>query len=331
MEKISVIVPCRNEEKYIADFLNSIINTEYPKEYLEVFVIDGLSIDKTQDVVIDLKRKYSFIALLINENKTVPYALNMGIQAASGHYIVRLDAHSEIPKNYFSELIHWSKKLNADNIGTVCLTDVKNKNPKSNAIKKVLSHKLGVGNSHFRIGADQIMEVDTVPFGCYKKEIFNKVGLFNNRLTRNQDIELNKRISRGGGKIFLLPNIYSVYYARETYSALAKNNFSNGLWNILTVLITKNYKSLSLRHFIPLMFQLSIILPLVISLWVPYAGLISGLSILSYILLISIVSNKIIDRSTTFPYILLAFITLHFSYGTGSLIGLIRLDYLFKK
>ena len=331
MEKISVIVPCRNEEKYIVDFIESVIENNYPKEYLELFLIDGKSIDATMSILEKYKNNFDFIKTLTNENKTVPYALNLGIKAATGNYIVRLDAHCQIPENYFRDLIVWAKKLNTDNVGTIWITSVKNKTPKSNAIKKVLSNKFGVGNSYFRIGTDDIKEVDTVPFGCFKREVFDKVGLFNENLERDQDIELNKRIKRMGGRIFLIPNIYSIYFAREEYLPFAKNNYATGLWNVLTVFITKNYKSLSLRHFVPLMFLLSIILPLIISLWVPYIGLISGLSFLSYILLISIISSKINDRSTTFSNILFAFITLHFSYGFGSLIGLLRFDYLFKK
>ena len=142
---ITVVIPCRNEERFIESCLNLVISNDYPKEDIEVFVIDGNSKDSTRKIIDAYLNKYSFIHLLNNEKITVPYAMNLGISRSSGEYIIRLDTHSEIPDNYFSELIKWSKKLNADNIGTVCVTYVKSKNPKSNSIKKVLSSRFGWG------------------------------------------------------------------------------------------------------------------------------------------------------------------------------------------
>ncbi len=330
MDRISVIVPCRNEEKYISDFIGSILANDYPKEDIEIFFIDGRSTDNTQIIVKDYENKFDFIKLLINEKRTVPFALNMGIKASTGKYIIRLDAHSQIPNNYFSELIKWAKELNTDNIGTICITDVKNNNPKSNAIKKVLSNRFGVGNSFFRIGVNEIMEVDHVPFGCYKREVFEVYGFFNEKLNRNQDIELNKRISSHGGRIFLIPNIFSIYFARETYSALARNNFNNGFWNILTVYITKKIKSLSLRHFIPLIFILSLTLPVLLSFWFPILGVITVLSLISYLFVITSISLKINDNTTSFFHIFFAFLTLHFSYALGSITGLFKLNYIWN-
>ncbi len=329
--QISVIIPCRNEEKYIAACLDSVLNNDYPHDYLEVLVIDGKSNDNTCKIVEKYTEKFNFIHLLINENNTVPFAMNLGINKSRGEYIIRLDAHSKIPANYFSQLIDWSIKLNADNVGACWITDVKNKNPKTNSIKAVLSNKFGIGNSYFRTGIDEVKIVDTVPFGCYRKEVFSKIGLYDNRLTRDQDIELNKRLKRNGGKIFLIPNLSSTYFARETFRGIAKNNFQTGLWNILTVYLTKRISSLSVRHFIPLIFLLSLILPLILIIWYPIIGLVAAISFLSYILVLMSVSIKINNNTTTWYYILYSFLVLHFSYGSGSLSGLFRLKYLFKK
>jgi len=328
--KITVIIPSKDEEKYISDCLNSVLNNDYPKELLEVLVIDGASTDSTKKIVTEYIARYNFIELLINVKQTVPYALNMGIKASSGDYIIRLDAHSKIPNNYFSTLIRWSKKLNADNIGAVCITDVKNKTSKTNSIKKVLSNKYGVGNSYFRIGIDNVKEVDHVPFGCYKKEIFDKVGLFNEHLTRNQDIELNKRITRLGGRIFLLPNLFCTYFARETFSGIARNNFRNGLWNFLTVYVTRKINSLSGRHFIPFLFLLSLIIPSIFMIWIPLIGLFAAFSFAIYLFLILTISLKVTNQTNSFWFILWTFMVLHFSYGLGSLIGFLRIDYLKK-
>lgn len=331
MVKISIIIPCRNEKKYISGFLESVIKNDYPKDDLEIFIVDGKSDDGTLEIVSDFVKDYSFITLLINEERTVPYALNRAVVKCTGEYIIRLDVHSKIPENYFTKLIQSAIETEADNTGTICITDIKNKNPKSSAIRKVLSNKFGVGNSYFRIGTDRIMEVDTVPFGCYKKSVFIDFGLFNVDLKRNQDIELNKRIIKGGGKIILLPQPYSIYYARESFNGIAKNNFATGLWNILTIYITKDFNSVSLRHFIPLLFLLSLFVPLILMVFNDYFGLISLLSLISYLIIIISVSIKIIDKTTTLYNLIVAFIVLHFSYGFGSLIGLFQLHFLFKK
>ena len=331
MVKISVVIPCRNEEKYLGDFLDSVLSNDYPKELTEIIIVDGNSIDNTLNIIDSYKSKYSIIKLLKNEKGTTPFALNLGFKQASGDYIIRLDVHSNIPNNYFTELVKYAQKLNSDNIGTVVTTDVKNKNPKSCAIKKILSNKFGVGNSYFRIGINEIRETDTVPFGCFKKEIFNKIGYFNEFLDRDQDIELNKRIRKNGGKIFLIPNISSTYFARENYSALALNNFSTGMWNILTIYVTKRIGSISLRHLIPLFFIISLILPAFFFYKIPELIIISILSIISYISLILSVSFIILDKTTTLLHLIKAFTVLHFSYGIGSLVGLFRINFLLKK
>jgi GT2 family glycosyltransferase len=242
-----------------------------------------------------------------------------------------LDAHAVYPEKYFSKLVKWSIKLNADNLGGVWITDVINKNLKTEAITKVLSNRFGVGNSFFRIGIDEIAEVDTVPFGCFRREVFNKVGYFDERLTRDQDIELNKRIIKRGGRIFLVPEIFSTYYARETYRGLAKNNFQTGLWNILTVFFTKRFKSLSIRHFVPLVFVLSLFLPLLFMFWNPNFGFIALFSLTLYSFKLIFESIKISSNWKSFFYTMWAFIILHFSYGIGSLVGIFRLDALLSK
>jgi glycosyltransferase involved in cell wall biosynthesis len=331
MVKISVIIPCRNEEKYISTFLDSVLNSDYPKDQIEIFLVDGNSRDGTVKIIETYLIKYNYIKLLHNHKETVPFALNMAIEHSTGDYIIRLDAHCAIPANYFSELVRAAIKFKVDNVGTIWRTEVINKTKKSMAIIKVLSNKLGVGNSLFRIGVNKVQEVDTVPFGCFDRNVFAKVGLFNEMLDRDQDIELNKRIKKVGGKIILIPNVYSVYYARENFGALAKNNFATGKWNVLTIYITKYIKSISFRHLVPLFFLLSIIVPSSLMLLFPLVGLISAISIVSYLLLIFYISLKLKDQSTTFFYLFFTFIILHFSYGFGSLVGMFRFDYLFKK
>lgn len=326
---LSVICPIYNEAKYIDVCIQSILLQDYPKEHLEVLFVDGMSKDGTRDIVKDYARQHPFIHLLDNEKRIVPVAMNIGIMASKGDVIMRLDAHAQYPTNYFSVLVEALESLDADNVGAACRTDVLNKTSKTLAIREVLSNKFGVGNSTFRLGVDKVMEVDTVPFGCWKREVFDKYGQYDERLIRNQDIELNKRIVRGGGHIYIVPDTYCVYLARETFKGLAKNNYGNGKWNILTVYYTKQMGSLSLRHFIPLLFLLSLIVPLFCSLiWGPLV-FVAIASLLTYMLALGGISVKLImGKHLKFGYLLISFFVLHVSYGWGSLMAILKLPFI---
>ena len=325
---LSVICPIYNEEKYIAKCIDSILAQDYPKENLEVIFADGISTDRTRAIVAEYVSKYPFIRLIDNPKRIVPPALNAAIAVSRGDIIMRLDAHASYEPNYFSAIAAALDKYDADNAGSVCKTDVLNKTPKALAIREVLSHPLGVGNSAFRTGIERVKEVDTVPFGCWRRSVFSRFGKYDERLVRNQDIELNKRIKAGGGKIVIIPDTYCTYFARETFSKLAKNNYGNGKWNILTVYYTHQLKSLSLRHFIPLIFVLSILLPIIAGFfWHPLWWL-GVASLTAYTLVVSVISSKIaLSKHLNFFYLLASFFVLHLSYGWGSLMGLLELPF----
>lgn len=228
---LSVICPIYNEVKYIDVCIQSVLLQDYPKEQLEVLFVDGMSRDGTRERVLEYAREYPFIKLIDNPKKIVPVAMNIGIRASKGDVVMRLDAHASYPTNYFGVLVKKLYELNADNVGAACRTDVLNKTPKTLAIREVLSNRFGVGNSTFRLGVDKVMDVETVPFGCWRRKVFEKYGYYDERLIRNQDIELNKRIIHGGGRICIVPETYCTYLARETFKGLARNNFltENGM------------------------------------------------------------------------------------------------------
>lgn len=329
---LSVICPIYNEEKYIVGCIESILQQDYPRNDLEVLFVDGMSTDRTREIVTEYTSKYCFIKLLDNPNKIVPYAMNIGIKMSKGDIIMRLDAHAKYPNNYFSVLTSKLIELGADNVGVVCRTDVLNKTQKALAIREVLSNKFGVGNSTFRIGVDRVMEVDTVPFGCWRRDVFDRFGLYDVRLVRNQDIELNKRILRGGGKIYIIPDTFCTYLARETFQGLSKNNYGNGKWNILTVYYTKQISSLSVRHFIPLLFLLSLALPTVLSLLYFSFIYFSLFFLVLYLIALGGVSLKLaLNRRLNIFYLLISFFVLHLSYGWGSLIGIMKMLFLKNK
>ena len=196
---LTIICPIYNEEKYMARCIESIMAQDYPKDDLEVLFVDGMSTDHTREIIASYLPRCPYLRVLENPQKIVPYAMNKGISEAKGDIIMRIDAHTFYEPNYCSAIVKRLKELNADNVGCVCKTDVLNKTPKTLAICEVLSNKFGVGNSTFRTGIESVKEVDTVPFGCWPKRVFEKYGRFDVRLVRNQDIEFSKRIINGGG------------------------------------------------------------------------------------------------------------------------------------
>ncbi len=325
MKKVSIVIPCRNEAKYIETCINSLLDNTPQGCEVEILVVDGMSNDGTRQVINKISAQKQNVKLIDNPDIVTPFALNLGVDNASGDYVMIASAHSSFAPKYIEILMNAVDRLNADVVGGFMQTAIKNITPKAKAIKEVISCKFGVGNAMFRVGVEKEELVDTVPFGLYKTDLFKEIGGYDNRLIRNHDIELSKRLIAAGKKIYLIPDALCTYYARETFGAIAQNNYRNGLWNILTVKITNNFSSLSLRHFIPLIFLLSLILPSAFAaLWWPLC-LISALSLTCYLLTLCIISLKLATaKKLNFFYLCWTFIVLHFSYATGSLIGIFK-------
>jgi len=313
MKKVSIVIPVYNEAAYIEACLDSVVGFEREGLALEVLVVDGGSRDGTRETIEAYARRYGYIKLLDNPDRIVPKAMNIGIAEATGEYIVRLDAHAIYPKDYVQKLVTYAQRLHADNVGGVVRTEVRRLTPVSCAVRNVLADKLGVGSA-FRTGVSDIREVDTVPFGCYRKEIFSQIGLYDERLARNQDIELNKRLKRHGGRIVLVPDIVCTYFARETYAALMRNGFQNGRWNMLTAFYTGTLRSLSVRHYMPMLFVMTLLVSAICCVEVSLGLFLVYLSIILW-------RSCRIARQTTCPHQVAAFLALHFSYGAGELWG----------
>jgi len=328
---VSVIIPCLNEKNNIRNCVESILNNNYSSDLLEILVVDGISEDGTRDIIEELCKKNSNVHLIINKERITPVALNLGVLRAKGDYIMIAGAHSWFPTDYISKLVNYLNKSDASVVGGVLETRVNKINARSLAIAKVLSNKFGVGNSHFRVGSGEILRVDTVPFGLYKRSVFKEVGYYNEKLIRNHDIEFSKRILKKGLKIYLLPDPVCYYYARDNYNDLAINNFQNGLWNILTVYLTKSPGSLSIRHYVPLLFILALLLPAILSL-IAFPSLIflTLAILLFYILTLLFMSFKLTRKTNLFTNVIWSYIVIHFSYGVGSLVGSLKIHYLLK-
>ena len=327
---VSVVIPCRNEEGFISDCLLSIINSDFDENDLEILIVDGNSDDKTVEIVKNLAVKYPFIKLFNNPDKVVPHAMNIGIKNANGKIIVRMDAHSIYPNNYISELVLWMEKLGADNIGGVWDTTAANSSLQATTIALSTSHKFGIGDAQYRLEQTEPLEVDTVPFGCYKKEVFENIGFYDEDLVRNQDDELNARLIQNGGKIFLLPDLKITYFARATFSKMYKMFYQYGYFKPLVNLKLK--KPATLRQFVPPIFVLFLVLGMFISLgFTPFIYFyIFGLSLyFSINLLVSFKISKSENNLMLFPFLVYSFFLIHLAYGVGYWMGIV--DFVIRK
>ncbi|MDE5766902.1 MAG: glycosyltransferase family 2 protein, partial [Clostridia bacterium] len=253
---VSVVMPILNEEKYIENCINSLLMQDYPADCMEWIFVDGCSTDRTLEILNEFYTKYPhLIKILNNPKRIVPCAMNIGIAASTGKYIIRLDAHAEYATDYISKCVECLNTVDADNVGGVAQT--KSKGFTGNAIAKMLSSKFGVGNSQFRTNGKSGY-VDTVPFGAFRREVFSQYGGFDERLVRNEDNEINYRIRKNGGKVYLSDDINLTYYCRDSVKGISAMAKSNGTWNVITMKLCPG--SMGIRHFIPFTFVLSIIL-----------------------------------------------------------------------
>jgi len=323
---VSIIIPCRNEEKFIGKCLDSIISQNYPKEKLEVLVIDGMSEDKTREIIKNYSQKYSFIKLLDNPRKFIPSALNIGIENSKGEVIIRMDSHAVYDKEYVLKCLEYLEKYKADNVGGVIKTIPFKNTIIAKAIALSLSHPFGVGGSRFRMGSKKIRIVDTVFGGCYKKEIFKKIGLFNENFTGgSEDMELNSRLKKAGGKIILAPDIVSYYYPKSNFRDFFLHNLRDGIWAIYPLKFVR--MPLRLRHYIPLIFVSGLFVSLILGLFFFFAKVLFILIFGSYLLLNLFFSLEVsFKKGLKYFFVLpIVFASRHIGYGLGSVWGLIKL------
>ncbi|MNK22784.1 Poly-beta-1,6-N-acetyl-D-glucosamine synthase [compost metagenome] len=327
---IDIIIPCRNEENHISQMLDSVLQQRYPISKMNIYIIDGMSTDKTLDVVESLAAEHKNIYVVQNPFKTTPHALNIGIKNSKSPYIVRMDCHAEYPPNYLYRLITEALASGADNVGGSIKTVPSEDGAVPRAIAIALQLPIGVGNSRFRTGGTtEPIEVDTVPFGCFRRSIFTKIGLFDEEMLRNQDDELNARIRKNGGKIILLPDIEIIYFARSNLKSLWTMFFQYGEYKMRSNI--KSGSIVSLRQFAPGLLALSIVIAKIL-LFSPYPLLAFTPDLFYFSAIYSyffISRNNVLRHTSLKDRVLCAFAvnTMHLSYGFGFLYGI----YLFLR
>ena len=320
--RVSIIIPCRNEAGYIANCLDSILASDYPQDQLEILVADGRSTDGTRELLTDYCAQHASVRLLDNARGTTPAGLNVAIQASSGAIVIRMDVHVLYPPDYISRLVRGLEETGADNVGGVLETVPADNTPMARAIALGMSHRFGVGNAHFRVGATERREVDTVPFGCFRRELFSRIGLFDEELIRNQDDEFNFRVITQGGRVLLLPDVSCRYFARRSLHQLARMYYQYGYFKPLVA--QKIGRIMTIRQLVPALLVVALLGSALGAAWLPAARVLFSLILAAYGSLVAVTAVEAARvyglRCATALVAVLP--TLHFSYGIGFLLGL---------
>jgi glycosyltransferase involved in cell wall biosynthesis len=327
MTYISIIIPVRNEEKFIENCLNSVLLFDDLRTFeFEILIIDGMSTDRTADVIKKIIQKEPAIKYLENREIIQAAALNIGLKEAKGEWILRLDAHSEYPKNYLKILYETALRTNADNTGGIVETLPFDDSYAASVVQALTTHKFGVGNSGFRVGMKE-GPADTVPYGFFKKSIFDKIGYFDERLVRAQDYEFNRRILAGGGKIWLNPLVCLKYYNQPNlFKFLHKQIAKEAPYNAYMWYLAPY--TFAYRHAITAVFASGIFAGILLAFLFPvFLYLFLAVACLYTLIAIgSSLQQAIRFKKPAHAIILpLSFFLYHFLHGIGVLYGIIML------
>jgi succinoglycan biosynthesis protein ExoA len=328
---VSVIIPCRNEAHSIARCLDSVLASEYPRDRLEVIVADGMSEDNTRERVDQYAARDPRVRRIDNPARTTPQALNRAIAAARGELILRLDAHAGIAPDYIVRAVRNLERSGADCVGGVMRTVAEGSGAFAEPIRIGLSRPFGVGNAHFRTGSDKPLFVDTVFGACWRREVFERIGWFDERLERSQDIEFSSRLRRAGGKILMSPEMKIDYYARSTLGGFWRQNWTNGVWAILPFACGSGI-AVRWRHLAPLALVVTLAGSVAAAAW-------TGIGWLAWVVAAPYMAANVAasmqaawkERDTLARRMALAFhlpvifASLHLAYGAGSVWGCARL------
>ena len=328
--KVSLIVPCYNEQDTIQDLLAAICEQDYPLANLEVVISDGMSTDATRERIAEFTAAVPELSVRVVDNpqRSIPAGLNQAIQAAAGEILVRMDAHSLPHPDYLKYSLQSLQEGKGDNVGGVIDIKPANQGLIARSIAVAAGHPLGVGDAKYRTGA-QAGEVDTVAFGAYRASLVDRIGGYDESLLTNEDYEFNVRVRKSGGRIWLDPRIRATYIPRSTLSGLAAQYWRYGYWKLRMLL--RYPETLRWRQ-IAGFFVLSWLVLGTLAIWFEAArwlllaeAVIYGSAVLAAGLC---AAWKKMDPGLVLG-LPLAIATMHFSWGSGFLVSLI--GFLFDK
>jgi GT2 family glycosyltransferase len=321
---VTVVVPCRNEEKHIGRCLESILENDYPKEQLEILVLDGMSEDRTQEIVAGYSERYPMIRLVENPEKHIPAAMNLGIQKARGETIIKMDAHSTFQQKHISMCVAYQGKYGAENVGGICKMTPGADTATARAIVLGLGHRFGSGNAYVKVGVEKPTWSDTAAFGCFKKDLFERIGMYDEKLLSSSDLDLNQRIQAAGGGILVVPDVIINYVADANLRGFRRHVFADGVW--ISYVMKFGKMAWSWRHWVPAVFVLSLLVLFALAAVHP-AFLWMGLGIAGMYAAASLVVSMQIavrERDARYAFLLpIVFAMRHFVHGIGTLFGLL--------
>lgn len=322
---VTVIMPIRNEARFIARSLGAVLVQDYPAECLEVLVVDGSSTDATRTIVTGLQATHPYLRLLDNPPGIVSSGLNRGLAVARGRIIVRVDGHTEIAPDYVRQCVTELRRTGADNVGGKMAAQ--GLGTFGAAVALATSSPFGVGNARFHYSNDEEF-VDTVYMGAWPREVFRRIGLFDEELVRNQDDEFNYRLLDHGGRILLSPRIRSFYINRGSPRTLALQYFQYGYWKVRVM--QKHPRQMRLRQFAPPALVAALLGGALLAPWQRVLRRAWAALILFYLLATLGAAGWVAYRAGAraafhvLPVLPAVFVTLHLSYGLGFLVGLVR-------
>lgn len=320
---VSVIIPTLNEELFIEACLQSVFAQTYPQDALDIMIIDGGSCDRTCECVSQIRQVHNNVRLIDNPQKIQSVAFNIGVKSSDAPIVIRLDAHATYDENYIALCVRHLENKKYGNVGGKCSICHRHNSIIALTNATLNKIKFGIGGASFRVD-NRSKEVDTVPFGAFRRDVIDEVGLMNKLLPRGEDNEYNCRIREAGYKIFFDPQIVATYYARDTIKGCVKQMYANGV--SIGSLLRYYRQAVGLRHIIPMLFVISIILLIILSIVSPICrlGLITGLILYGVIDILACMqaSMKYGWRNMFLLPILIPIV--HISYGIGTIEGIVR-------
>ena len=315
---VSIIIPALNEERYIVPLLESLSGQDYGAERLEVLVADGGSTDATRVLIAGFVSPFARLEVVDNPRRVTAAGLNAGMDQASGDCWIILGAHSFVRPDFVRQSVAALRRTGAACVGGPIETI--GHGPTGRAIAAAMSTPVGVGNARFRYSNEEA-EVDTVPFGCYHRKVWEVVGRFDEDIPAADDDNYNARVREAGGRIVLVPEIRSTYYARDSYRELGRQYFGYGQ---AKGILLRRGRRLEPRHFVPASAVAGGLLLLVSGLWLALARVVLLLATVAYSLAVGVGAARSADEGANPLRVGIALGTMHVAYGTGSLLGLLR-------
>jgi len=325
---VSIVVPCRNERAHIEEVLQSILAQEVVPGGFEVIVADGSSNDGTREILMRMAEEDSRLSIVDNPGAIVSTGLNTAIRAARGEIIIRMDAHTNYAPDYVSQCVQLLSETAADNVGGPWI--VRGNGRIGQAIAAAFQSSFANGGAR---GHDPTYcgPIDTVYLGCWRREIFDRIGFFDEEFVRNQDDEFNLRLTRSGGKIWQSVKIKSWYQPRENLGHLFAQYMQYGYWKAR--ILQKHKLPASIRHVLPASFLLMLLVLVVLSVfsvtafwvWLFLLGLYAAFNITASLLTASS------SRWNLFLLLPSVFAIFHVAYGWGFLKGVMDFIILGRK